>query len=168
MQTDASVEILADLPGVPKRAIQITVENNYLTLQVNSEMLESVESPCPSRGRDERSIGDGPGDSPRFSAQLQGSIGEIEILKSGNGDGNCGAVLPGSETAPERKSWNTSYWQPKRSVMINERQRTDMFEIRKIQLQANTNGGNATATLTDGVLRIVVPKVSGPTVVKIA
>lgn len=131
MQTDTEIEILADLPGVAKSDVIIDIDNNTLTLGVKPPtMSESAAKPAHSN--------DAPKDKAVDPAQPDKESGRpAEAQKT-----------PEPSAAPQEKQ------EPK----VHGRERSQNFAKRALKLPETADLSRADASLTDGVLRVVVAK----------
>lgn len=171
MQTAAGVEILADLPGVPKSFIHLTFEDEFLNLQVHPHPAapDSTSYPCTSHEPSQPVSLD---DSNHYDGTWApvGSWGSVHRLTIDNssGEDSWDAASPRSKRQTLDHAVSASYWHPQRKIIINERRRVNRFLIRKLELPAGLDADSAEAVFAGGVLRILVPKRSAPRFVSIA
>lgn len=130
MQTDTTIEILADLPGVAKSDVQLDIDNDTLTLGVK---------PTAEPAAAEKAAHD--------NAELQQKAAEPAEADKQEGQAAEAQNAPEASAKPEEKP------QPK----MHRRERAQ-FAKRVIKLPETADLGQADASLTDGVLRIVVTK----------
>lgn len=173
MQTNAAIEILADLPGVPKHLLQVTLEKSSLTIQVHTIVPECICTPCASHasqdtlGLDDSTFHRAAGYSATPDAVSRGSACQLDIVKSASDDDSSRSGSRGTERRCLQQNHTKSYWAPVRTVLINERPR-NVSMARTLQLPANTDAASADARLADGVLRITISKNAGPRSLRIA
>lgn len=130
-ETDTTIEILADLPGVAKSDVTIDIDNDTLTLGVTPPT-QPVTSGKAAQGDAE----------PKEQS--------AELAQAGKQDGRPAEFqkTPEPSAKPEEKA------QPK----IHGRERSQNFAKRALKLPETADLTQADASLTDGVLRIVVAK----------
>ena len=170
MQTNAELEILADLPGVPQHLLQVTLENSSLTLQVHATVPECIRTPSASHdslGLDDSSFHRAAGNSATPEAVSRGSACQLDIVKSASDDDSSRSSSLGAERRCLQQNHTRSYWAPIRNVIINERPRS-VAMARTLQLPADTDAHTADARLADGVLRITISKSARPRSLRIA
>lgn len=175
MQTNAAIEILADLPGVPKHLLQVTLEKSSLTIQVHTIVPECICTPCSSHasqdtlGLDDSTFHRAAGCSATTDAVSRGSACQLDIVKSAKDDDSSRSGSRGAERRclQQNRYHTKSYWAPVRTVLINERPRS-VSMARTLQLPANTDAASADARLADRVLRITISKNAGPRSLRIA
>lgn len=176
MQTHAGVEILADLPGVPKSSIQVTFEHNVLTLQVHPHPpatdSSSAHGHCACHEPSQAISLDANQDSSNHTGEKwspAGSWGSKHRLAVDTYSGED-SWDPGSPCL-KRQSFHyslpASYWHPQPKIVINERTSVNRFLSRKLELPAGMDADSAEAVFAGGVLRIVVPKRSAPVFINI-
>lgn len=131
MQTHTSIEILADLPGVSKSDLELDIDTDTLIIGVKS-------SPTPG--------------SAAAAEQVESEPKE-NAVKSAEG-GKHDRQPADAQKPPEASAKPEEKAQPK----VHRNERSQNFSKRALKLPETADLTQTSATVTDGVLRIVVAK----------
>lgn len=129
MQTDASIEILADLPGVSKGDVELDIDKDTVIIGVR------------------------PATAPTAAAQNKSDACEKDVKSTEAGKQD---VQPADAQKPPETSAKPEEEKPRSKVLRKER--SQCFAKRALKLPETADLTRTDASLTDGVLRIVVSK----------
>eukprot|EP00892_Ulva_mutabilis_P012142 jgi/Ulvmu1/92/UM001_0095.1 len=159
IETNEHVEILANLPGIPKDRIQVSVERMSLTISVSAAPKDSVgiqycADNCGAAASNSLSdVAPSSWDSPRRAKQARTAC---TGLMGSSGTDSEGSTRGGD--VPTRGG--AAVVQPTRNIIYNERSSAHQISRRVLQLPDQTDSSTSQAAFTDGVLRIVMRKVA--------
>ena len=135
VQTEAAFEIVADLPGVAKSDVQLDVEKDTLTIGVKP----AAKPDAKAKPADDKAEKEDKAEAPATEKQ---DAQPAEAQKT-----------PEASAKPEEKP------QPK----MHRKERSQHFAKRALQLPETADLSSVDASLTDGVLKIVIAKKELPT-----